>query len=661
MKKNQFKHLFEKIPRLLAQGEYLSVLEVAEKLLGQRDDIPELWYWYGIALKQKNKRRSFYAFKRAAGLTNLVDALNSIAVELMYLATKDALGLAEKILLSLAERNTSDSSLLFNLSLLRYKQHKLENARELIFSVIDKLPSKMEAYILLSKINNDLSRSSLAGQALQFSKKALEIDAKNVFAYFEMARAASKLKQYDIAVNAYKKILALDDSYEMVLGSLFHSYMLLADWGNTDEIWKKIINGLRKGKNQITPFAFIGASADPELSYKNAVLYSKSFERQRIDLRPIKSGEKIRIGYVSGEFRDHATSILMVEMLECQDKARFELIAFDNGWDDGSEIRARLEEAVDAIYQISNLSDDEVCELITSENIEILVNLNGYFGIHRTNVFAMRPAPVQVNFLGFPGTLGGFMDYIVADLNVLPVNEAEYYSERIAYVDGCYQPNDSSRYFPTSVPKRTERSLPADAFVFACFNNTYKITPEAFSSWMRILREVEHAVLWLLADSDAVKSNLSKNAFNCGVDPSRLVFASREPYRRHLERLLCADLFLDTWPYGAHTTASDALWVGVPVLTYVGTTFPGRVGASLLRGLGVDELVTENVADYEHMAIRLASEPRLLGELKDKLDFARTATDVFSGKKYAQKIDALFDQMSACNRRGQLEDILYSG
>jgi predicted O-linked N-acetylglucosamine transferase (SPINDLY family) len=303
---------------------------------------------------------------------------------------------------------------------------------------------------------------------------------------------------------------------------------------------------------------------------------------------------------------------------------------------------------VDRIIDISAMGDVEATAAIRAQGIDILVNLNGYFGAQRNGVFARRAAPIQVNYLGFPGTLGaGFMDYIIADPHVLPAEHRRFYSEKVAWLPHCYQANDDRRDIAAVSPTRQDCGLPSDGFVFCCFNNVYKITPQAFARWMRILVVIDGSVLWLLDDSEAAVANLRREAEARGVDSGRLIFAKRVPPAEHLARHRCADLFLDTLPYNAHTTASDALWAELPLLTCEGTTFAGRVAASLLRALDLPELIAADGDAFERRAIELARQPAQLSALRDKLAHARLAAPLFNTRRTARDIEAAFRLMQA--------------
>ena len=403
------------------------------------------------------------------------------------------------------------------------------------------------------------------------------------------------------------------------------------------------------------------ASSEQSLQ-RCAELYSAARYPARVDRtdlpKPGASG-KIRIGYLSGEFREQATALLLVGVLEQHDRQQFEIIAVDNGFDDGSATRRRINAAVDGVIEIASLNDPQAVAAIRAAGIDVLVNLNGYFGDGRTRVSARRAAPIQVNYLGFPGTLGaGYMDYIIADRHVLPAEHRAFYAEKVVWLPDCYQANDRKRPIAERNFSRAECGLPDDGFVFCCFNNNYKITPSTFDGWMRILREVEGSVLWLLEDNALAASNLRREAAARGLDASRLVFAGRLPPDQHLARHRCADLFLDTLPYNAHTTASDALWAGLPVLTCRGETFAGRVAASLLHSIGLPELVTASQADYERLAIELAIRPAMLASLTQKLANNRLTTALFDTARFTGHIEAAYLAMVQRRQAGLRPDHL---
>jgi len=366
---------------------------------------------------------------------------------------------------------------------------------------------------------------------------------------------------------------------------------------------------------------------------------------------------RIRVGYLCGEFRAHATSLLMAGVWDAHDRERFELVAFDNGHDDGSELRRRIIAAFDEVVPIAALDDAAAATAVRAREIDVLVNLNGYYGLGRQGVFARRPAPVQVNYLGFPGTLGApYVDYLVADRQVILEEDERHYAERVVRLPDSYQANDDRRAVDGRVPARVEEGLPEVGFVFCCFNNSYKITPEVFDVWMRLLMRVPRSVLWLVETTPVAVRNLRREAERRGVAPERLVFAPYRDPAAHLARHRLADLVLDTLPYNAHTTGSDALRSGVPIVTVRGRSFAGRVGASLLHAVGLPELVTESLPEYEALAQSLATDAAALAAVRGKLARLREGCALFDTARFTRHLEAALAGMWVRHERGEPPD-----
>jgi predicted O-linked N-acetylglucosamine transferase (SPINDLY family) len=357
--------------------------------------------------------------------------------------------------------------------------------------------------------------------------------------------------------------------------------------------------------------------------------------------------ERIRVAYLSADFHAHATAYLMAGVLEQHDRSRFEVYAVSFRKSDGSEMRARVENACEHFIDVCDMSDREVAVLLRAHRIDIAIDLKGFTRDARTGILAFRPAPIQVNYLGYPCTMGaGYIDYLIADEIVVPKDEHPNYSEKIVYLPDTYQCNDSKRTIAGVVPSRSDAGLPETGFVFCSFNNNYKIAPQIFDIWMRLLKETEGSVLWLLESNPAAARNLRREAEARGVARERLIFAPWCANQAdHLARISLGDLFLDTLPCCAHTTASDALWAGVPVLTCTGNTFAGRVAASLLNAVGLPEMVTHSLAEYEARALRLARDPAAMTELKAKLARNRTTYPLFDTVRFTRHMEAAYTRM----------------
>lgn len=500
-------------------------------------------------------------------------------------------------------------------------------------------------------------------EALSAYQHALTIAPNLVAAWAARGGVFDKLKQPADAAAAYAEALKIDPARPFLKGQLLYQRMLACDWNCIDDQIAEIENDIASGKPSAAPFGWQSVATSPRSLQLCAELVNKHlFPRPALSYlqTPHDAGEKIRIGYSSGEFREQATSHLIVGLLEAHDRSQFEVYAIDNGWDDKSRIRQRIETAVSEILDISHMGDEAAAAAIRERNIDILVNLNGYFGEERTGVFAQRAAPVQVNYLGFPGTLGAsYIDYMIADRVVIPPEHEKFYDEKIVFLPDCYQANDRQRPIAKTVFTRSDCGLPPDDFVFCCFNNGYKIVPRMFDCWMRILKNVGNSVLWLIQDNADAAANLRKEASARGVAPGRLVFTERVWPADHLARQRLADLFLDTLPYNAHTTASDALWAGVPVLTQIGETFPGRVAASLLRALELQELVTTDEESYEALAIELAIDRSKLAAVRQKLANNRLTTALFDTARFTRCIEAAYTAMHQRHQSGLAPDHLF--
>ncbi len=493
-------------------------------------------------------------------------------------------------------------------------------------------------------------------QAAESFERALAIAPGFTEARFNLGGSLLDRKQYQAAAGAFAALVRQAPDHPFAKGQWLHAKMLACDWEALESLANDVAADVRAGRQSAEPFGYQAIASSPADLRRCAELYA---DARYPAGTPVWRGERydharIRIGYVSGEFRQQATSMLMVELFERHDRDRFELVAFDNSARDDSPIRHRIEQAFRGTVDITRASDHQAAAMIREREIDILVNLNGYFGRLRQGVFALRPAPIQVNYLGFPGTLGaGYIDYLIADACVIPHGEDRHYVERIVRLPDSYQANDSRRAIAGETPSRAQAVLPESGFVFCCFNNNYKITPAVFDVWMRLLRAVEGSVLWLFADNADATSNLKREVGRRGVAPDRIVFAPRLPPDQHLARHRLADLFVDTLPYNAHTTASDSLWAGLPVVTVGGTTFPGRVAASLLCAAGLPELVTADLDEYEALALQLATSPDRLAQLRERLAANRDHCALFDTQRFCRHIEFAYESMWQRQSRGE--------
>jgi predicted O-linked N-acetylglucosamine transferase (SPINDLY family) len=405
---------------------------------------------------------------------------------------------------------------------------------------------------------------------------------------------------------------------------------------------------IEHGKRAALPFDILSVIGSPSLQRKAAEIFTRDKHpgTSSMSLPKRSRRDKIRIGYFSSDYFDHATCYLIAELFELHDRKKFEVFGFSFGPEKNDEMRTRVIAAMDQFLDVRSLSDFDVAQLCRSLDVDIAVDLKGFTQGSRTGIFAERAAPIQVNYLGFPGTKGSsYMDYLVADRTLIPESQQQHYSEKIVYLPDSYQVNDSRRSISDKAYTRAEEGLPEAGFVYCCFNNNYKITPGLFDVWMRILDRVEGSVLWLLEDNPGAGSNLRKEAARRGISPERLIFAERKPPTEHLARHRLADLFLDTFPYNAHTTASDALWAGLPVLTCMGESFASRVAASLLNAIHLPELVVTTQEAYEALAIEIAVHPETCIKFRERLQQNRLTTPLFDVQGFTRHLEAAYTAM----------------
>ena len=523
---------------------------------------------------------------------------------------------------------------------------RLEQALVSYGKAISIKPDYAEAY---NNRGNTLQELNRLEEALASYGKAISIKPDYIDAHYNLGTVFRELKRFDEAVACYDKVLHIKPDYKFAIGLLQHVKMLTCNWGNFDNQKDLILQKIDSNEIVIPPFVLVGLADIPTTHRSCSEIYIKENFPQNSTLGVIPKyikKNKIRLGYYSADYYDHATAYLMAEFFESKNKDQFELIAFSFGPDRKDKMRTRLGKAFDQFIDVGNKSDQAVAELSRQLGIDIAIDLGGLTGDCRTGIFSFRAAPIQVNYLGYPGTMGAnYIDYIIADHTLIPATSHKFYSEKVIYLPNTYQVNDRKKVISDKEFNRTELGLPEDGFIFCCFNNNYKILPTTFDGWIRILKAVDGSVLWILQDNDWVENNLREEVQKRGVKESRLIFGKRMPLSEHLARHRQADLFLDTFPYNAHTTASDALWAGLPVLTMMGESFASRVAASLLKAIDLPELITSSQDQYETLAIELASHPNKLKAIRDKLERNRLTTPLFDTPSFTKHIEIAYTRM----------------
>lgn len=517
-------------------------------------------------------------------------------------------------------------------------------------------PECADAYVRVGLLLRDMNLPAGAVTAFQ---QAVKLDPDLADGHYNLAITCKLMGRFEEARAAFERSISCVPDSLVHRAELANLKRMTCTWDGLVEEEADCLAMLRKAPQQLVPpFQLLPMAS----TRADQLAAARSFSQRVVvpealrfrSHRTSEAGGRIRVGYLSADFFEHATAMLLVEVLEQTDRERFELFGYCHSPDDGSEIRRRIAAAFDRFVRIDGMSQLEAARTIHADGIDILVDLKGYTRNARTEILAYRPAPVQVNFLGYPGSMGAdFIDYVLADPVVAPMAHQEHYSERIVHLPHCYQPNDRQRRIADTAATRAAFGLPEDAFVFCSFNNIYKVGPELFDVWMRLLARVPGSVLWMLVNDEASRVNLRREAAARGIDPARLVFAAHMPIAEHLERHRLADLFIDTVPCNAHTTASDALWAGLPVLTCMGETFAGRVAASLLAAMDLEELIAGDLGDYERMALAFAEDRGRLEPIRRKIAAGRETSPLFDSLRYTRNLERAYETMVSIMRAGE--------
>ena len=645
-----------------ALKQHAAALESLDKVLALRPNLAEAWNNRGATLFVLERwQESVSSYDRALALKpNYPEAWKNRGTALLMLQRADeAIASFDKAI----QFAPKDAEALRRRADVLAQLDRLLDAAHGYDAYLALKPDDADAWLRRAVA---LQKQRALVDALASFDKGLALAPDDVAARLNRANLLFEMERFEDATRDYEKVRDADPNCPTyVTGYLTVSRLHGCDWHGLDEERKKISDSVRSGLFVLDPTgsALLSGSTEEQLQFARVW----ATQKYGASSTPLWRGEicrhdKIRIAYLSADYRIHATALLMAGVFENHDRSRFETTAISFGADDKSAMRTRIERAFDRFVDVRKLSDQQVAEMLYKSETDILVDLKGYTAEGRPGIAALRPCPIQAHYLGYPGTMAAdYYDYIVADRIVIPEQSRPHYTERIAYLPDSYQCNDAKREMSPRLPRRADVGLPDNAFVFCCFNNNHKILPEMFDAWMRILRAVDNSVLWLLQDNPAVPRNLGREAEARGIGPERLVFARRAPPADHLARQKLADLFLDTLPYNAHTTCSDALWAGLPVVTILGTSFAGRVAASLLSAVGLPELIAESTEDFEALAVELARDPAALRALKQKLQRNRDTHPLFDTVGFTRHLEAAFVHMWERYQRGLPPETFHVG
>jgi predicted O-linked N-acetylglucosamine transferase (SPINDLY family) len=630
-------------------GRDEEALTAYDQAIRRMPDFPDAWNNRGAMLRKAGRvDEALSSFQRALSLRpDFVQGLNNQGGALAELnRNEEALASYDRALAVAPEQAEG----WYNRGIALQNLDRKEEALAAYDKAVALQPNATEAW---NNRGNLLREDRKLDEAMTSFQRALAVDPRHADTLSNLGGGLQDLKRFAEAAREYRKLEMVAPDHKYLLGGLALSALMLCDWKTLADVMPRLIPRVMDGRSIIPPFTMMGLTSDPALLQACAAHYLRdSVTLARPLPRPAPfAHERIRLAYVSNDFHAHATARLMSDLFERHDRARFEVIAISFGPDEASDARDRLKKAFDQFHDVRVMRDGETAELMKRLEVDIAVDLKVYTEGARPGIFALRPAPVLVNYLGYPGTAAGeVMDYIIGDPVALPFGQQAFYSERIVQLPDSYQANDPARFIGET-PSRAEAGLPEQGFVFCCFNNHWKITAPMFDVWMRLLKAVPGGVLWLLTDT--ADANLKREAKARGIDPERLIFAPKLRHDAHLGRLGLADLVLDTQPYNAHTTGSDALWTGVPMVTMLGEAFPGRVAASMLSAIGLPELIAPDLAGYEALALSLARDEATLRGLKEKLAANRLSTPLFDAERFCRNIEKAFSAMMETARSGE--------
>lgn len=561
-------------------------------------------------------------------------------------------------LLTQAAKTGRSTALDYQMGRWEFARGRLQQAATLFRGVIKADPRHLDARLGHARVLTYMNRPQEAEAAFC---ALLQRAPGHPVALSDLAHMYGNQRRFPEAIALYDQLELNGYDCTRELSQVALGMMHMCDWSHRDALYDRLTERLTKPEHCLTElYAFFASDDNPALHRLAADRFADSIkffgaERARPAPREVgPAARRLRVGYLCGDFNQHATSLLLAGVLEAHDRERFEIFAYDYSPEDGTAIRTRMRAAFEHFVPLGNEGPAASAARIAADEIDILVDVKGYTERTRSEIMALRPAPVQVNFLGYVGTQSGdWIDYVIADETVLPAEQQEHFTEAPVYMPVSWQPNDRSRPTPAPDTDRSAQGLPAEGVVFACFNNPFKISPEIFAAWMDILREEPGSVLWLFEGNQFVGRNLRAEATKAGIDPARLVFAKPALLEAHLARHGCADLFLDTLPYGAHTTAADALWAGLPMVTCMGRSWASRVGAGLLKAVGLPELITASLDEYKALALALARDPARRAALRAHLLAARDSAALFDAAAFARALESAYTTMAERARAGE--------
>jgi protein O-GlcNAc transferase len=652
------KEQIDSVVTLYSNGHYKEAIEQIKTLNETYPNVPLLFNLVGACYKALGQLEgSAKMFKTAVEIKpDYAEAHKNLGITLRELGQFDEAVSSLKKAISV---NAAYVDAHYNLAITYKGINQLDNAVQSYQKAIEINPDFAEAHNNLGNVYRVLGRSTDARASYQ---KAIEINPDFAEAFRNLGNSYRQLKQREDALNCYESARNIKPELDFIWGDVLISRMQLCIWNGLSELLDQLILKINNNETVIAPFPLLPLIDNPQLFKKNSEIFSRKIYPKSNQFSKISSynkHQKIRIGYFSGDFRNHPLAYLSAGLYETHDRDHFEIHAFSLGPDTNDEMNLRIKAGVDHFHNVQPMSHKEIVELARSLEIDIAVDLAGFTSGARTKIFAMSAAPIQLSYLGWLGTMGAdYYDYLIADPVMIPKENQKYYVEKIVYLPS-FQVNDSKDLPPDIVMTRKDAGLPEEGFVFCCFNTTYKITPSIFDSWARILNQVNDSYLFIYAESPSVEKNLTNEILKRGVMSSRLIFGSRLNRNEYLARYRVADLFLDTHPCNAGTTGCDALKMGLPLLTMQGNCFNTREAASILNSINLPELITNTPEEYESLAIQLGNDPEKMQAIKDKLANNLSSAPLFDTKRFTKNIEAAYNEMYERHHKGLEPEHIY--
>ena len=647
---DNFSKNFNKALTYHKKNKIAQALNIYLKLYKKENNNLNLLYLIGTSYTQiKKPKNAVIYFEKALNINNNHVATNNNLGSVYFELDRyeEAIKIYQKLLIIDPNYSAAQN----NLAVCYGKIKNHDKAINILQELLRKNLNNFQAYNNLGNIYADIKKYQLA---LINYNKALEINPNFTIAYENLGDLYCANKEYENGLKMYQKIFDIDPIYSetnapKIIDNIFFTKMRMCDWSNYYELKSKIIEFINKEKRTTDPFILNSLIDDPKLIKKASEQYiSLISDNLNEDIALIKkSKKKPKIAYFSGDFKDHAVMHLILDIFKNHNQLNFDYYAFSLIEHETDNWNKNLNQYFKDIINVENLSDNEVTNLSRKMGIDIAIDLSGFTKISRPKIFLNKCAPIQINFLGYPGTMGcKHFDYIIADKIVIPEHQKKNYSEDIIYIENCYQPNVRQKNISQKEYKRKDFGLPENAFIYCSFNSNYKITPDIFNCWLEILKNTKNSILWILNDNEKVKENLSKFIKKVGVEKGRIIFTKLMPVNEHLKRISLADLFLDTYPYGAHTTASDAIRMGVPVITIEGESFSSRVASSILSQVNLNELVTKNIDQYKDLAINIGNSNSNYNMIKKRLINSIKTTPLFDSYKFTKNLENIYNKLT---------------